>query len=577
MKFSHKLAYPIILSALATTSCASINLPKPSVPTFGLGKKAQEKRAQKAYKKQVEAASQKHQGQTPAHLAYTQNNGKMTKEVLGQVSRTDPLNRVKFWADAYNKNPSDAQTILSFVKGLREIKSQEKAIEIATHGLVIHPSFAALKVEQGKAFSSMGQTGQAVRVFRDVLQTNPMLAEAHAALALALERSGNSAEAQSAFQQAISLEPNRVETLSNFGMSVARTGNLPQAVALLQRAYSLAPSDSTIQSNYALLLGMAGQYDQMRQVNLGTPQALAQSNEAILRQMSAPNNNALANTGFTNNGFGPAHASTASYSPISPPRMASSAPIQSAKPRGASALVQSQPTAMHPPATYGYAAPTTTPAGYQNIGLPYNNQQPSYANPATNFGPSQGSSAPYGVAAARAALQGQDTYQAAAQAPQAHQYQPAAQQPQYPYGQPSAQTGFQQPTPQSGPYGGPAGYAHPPAQPYGQQRSPTSPMGQTLSAPQANPYGQNAPYQVSSYNAPAQQPPSNPNRNWGAYEVEVPPIENGPNLEFESHLGQSEALTGGFPYSAKSYLQGTKAKPEYAPASDPPPLSGFSY
>lgn len=210
-----------------------------------------------------------------------------TAEEIAAAERADPLTRANFWSKEYEKNPAKADNAIAFGAALREIKSHQRAIDILSQTLVLHPENDKLLLLLGQSLTSMGRNEEAVDVLLKATLANPMNADAYAARGLALDRQERHRDAQRSYMRALSIDPSRIETRSNFAMSLTLTGELTGAEAALRQALADTNGENLqIRENLALVLGLQGKFDEMKALKAhNAPRDAARGNEALLRGM----------------------------------------------------------------------------------------------------------------------------------------------------------------------------------------------------------------------------------------------------------------------------------------------------
>ncbi len=212
-----------------------------------------------------------------------------TPEEVDAANRADPLTRANFWSKEYNKDPSNLDNTLSFADSLRDIGSDERAIEILSEVMVVHPNEPRLLMALGRALGARDNYLGAARAFEKASLIEPGRAEAWAALGTALDRLGNPDKAQAAYAKALSIEPDRASTLANYGLSLAINGNLPGAEEKLRKAAQSPDADVRVKENLALVLGLQGKFDEMTEVSRSyAPQDIVERNVELLRGMVQP-------------------------------------------------------------------------------------------------------------------------------------------------------------------------------------------------------------------------------------------------------------------------------------------------
>lgn len=222
-----------------------------------------------------------------------------TPEEVEAANRADPLTRANFWAKEHAKNPSDLNTAITFAESLRQIGSEDRAIEVASETAIIHPRNADLLMIIGRSLITKQDFLSSAQAFRRAAEFDPTRAAAFAALGTSFDRLDRHLDAQAAYEKALRLEPNRTSTLTNYGLSLALNGDLVAAETQLLKAVAQPDADLRVRENLALIQGLQGKYTEMKNTSgAHAPSAVVQQNVSTLRSMIKPTRNwdALAET-----------------------------------------------------------------------------------------------------------------------------------------------------------------------------------------------------------------------------------------------------------------------------------------
>lgn len=205
------------------------------------------------------------------------------------ANRADPLTRANFWARENLKDGEDLTVSLEFARSLREIGSHERAIDVLSRALIMHPESADALMLLGRIQMARGDAVMAGRVFRRATQVAPGRAETWAALGTALDHEGQHPLAQAAYQTALELEPYRTTTLTNYGLSLVLTGDLKGAEAKLRQAAGNADAGMRVSENLALVLGLQGKFEEMKTASsAAAPDQVVNQNMALLQGLIQP-------------------------------------------------------------------------------------------------------------------------------------------------------------------------------------------------------------------------------------------------------------------------------------------------
>jgi tetratricopeptide (TPR) repeat protein len=109
-------------------------------------------------------------------------------------------------------------------------------------------SQAQQKFDAGFALARQGKNAEAMAAFRDAVQLNPDLTEAHFSLGVLLARQGKPgyAEAMQQFLEVLRLHPADVDALVNISNLLEEGGDLHASVTTMQKAVALAPGQSEL-------------------------------------------------------------------------------------------------------------------------------------------------------------------------------------------------------------------------------------------------------------------------------------------------------------------------------------------
>lgn len=209
-----------------------------------------------------------------------------TAEEKAQAERSDPITRANFWANEYQKDATNLEVTISFMRALRQISSHDKVIELATSSIPIHPNSHELYLELGRSYLAQNKLSEAAQILARSADYAPQTEAAPlAVLGLTFDRMAEHRKAQEAYEIALARDPDRITTLSNYGLSLALTGQLQQAETALRKAVDLPGSDVRVRQNLALILGLQGRFEDMMAVDPSAPMQSVEANQRVLREM----------------------------------------------------------------------------------------------------------------------------------------------------------------------------------------------------------------------------------------------------------------------------------------------------
>lgn len=210
-------------------------------------------------------------------------------EERAAANRADPLTRANFWAKENNKNAEDLEVALEFARALREIGSHDRAIDVLSRTLIVHPDNPDLLMLLGRIQMAKGDVPTAGRVFHRATEVAPDRSETWAALGTTYDRQGQHRLAQTSYLKALEIEPLRTTTLTNYGLSLVLTGDLAGAEAKLRLAAANPDAGARVTENLALVLGLQGKFEDMKSVSgAGAPDDVVDQNVQLLRGLIQP-------------------------------------------------------------------------------------------------------------------------------------------------------------------------------------------------------------------------------------------------------------------------------------------------
>ena len=107
-----------------------------------------------------------------------------------------------------------------------------------------------------------GRFGEAIQLYRQILEYHPNHADAYCNLGTALISAGLLDEAIIAYRQSILLNPNDADSHNNLGNALKLKGKPDEAIALYRRALALAPDYALAANNLGVVLAEKGLFDE---------------------------------------------------------------------------------------------------------------------------------------------------------------------------------------------------------------------------------------------------------------------------------------------------------------------------
>ena len=110
------------------------------------------------------------------------------------------------------------------------------------------------RLEEARTAASNEEYDAALRIFRELLDENPMLAGAYAGMGAALEGKGEIELAENAYARALTLDPSDFEASAGYSRVLELQGRTREAIRALQRTLTIRPRDVDANVSMARLL-----------------------------------------------------------------------------------------------------------------------------------------------------------------------------------------------------------------------------------------------------------------------------------------------------------------------------------
>ena len=96
-----------------------------------------------------------------------------SQEEIDAANNADPLTKANFWSKEYAKDTDNLDNALIFADALRGIGSTERAIEVLSEVLVIHPKEPRILMPLGRALAANSNQVGAARAFEQAAVRDP--------------------------------------------------------------------------------------------------------------------------------------------------------------------------------------------------------------------------------------------------------------------------------------------------------------------------------------------------------------------------------------------------------------------
>ena len=210
---------------------------------------------------------------------------------LDHLSGSELARAVDGIGQAYERNPRDRNTGLSYANGLMMTGRNAQALAVMQQVAISHPSDREVLSALGKAQAAAGQLEKALGTIQRAQTPDRPDWRLYSAEGAVLDQLGRSSDARSRYRMALQIQPNDPSVLSNLGMSHVLSGDLKTAETYLRQASQQPGADSRVRQNLPLVVGLHGRLQEAEQLasqELDPQQAAA--NLQYLRGMLAQQN-----------------------------------------------------------------------------------------------------------------------------------------------------------------------------------------------------------------------------------------------------------------------------------------------
>lgn len=136
-------------------------------------------------------------------------------------------------------------------EGPRPSSSATGSVPTARPAAAVEPTPAEqARLDDARAATAGEDYDTALRIFRELLEDNPMLADAYVGMGAALEGKGDLELAEPAYARAAMLDPADFDAASGYSRVLEALGRTREAIRSLQRALTIRPRD--LESNLAM-------------------------------------------------------------------------------------------------------------------------------------------------------------------------------------------------------------------------------------------------------------------------------------------------------------------------------------
>lgn len=195
--------------------------------------------------------------------------------------------------DKWEASPKDVSKGLAYASGLESMGQTDQALDVYRRLVEANPANAKVAGLYGRKLVAAGRIDQAVPVLESAEQKGETDWRVRSALGSAYDQQGLYEKAREQYSKVLASDPQNLVVMNNLAMSYALQGNLKEAETELRAADALprSKSEPQIRQNLALVVGLQGRFEEATALaKQDLPPDQVEQNMAYLKKMlSQPN------------------------------------------------------------------------------------------------------------------------------------------------------------------------------------------------------------------------------------------------------------------------------------------------
>lgn len=205
------------------------------------------------------------------------------------IKNHDMITQAKFWGDQFELNPSDYEAAAEFASALRSIGSADRAVDVATQALALHPGDVFLSKTLAKAHMDTGRPDRATTALYNAKPSGDDWT-LYSLYGIALDQMGDHPKAQLRYVKALDISPDNQVILANYALSLALEGKPEEAEEKLRYAIENNEFvDPRVRQNLSLVLGVQGKFKEAEELAaIDLPPHAVKSNTEYYRKLLTP-------------------------------------------------------------------------------------------------------------------------------------------------------------------------------------------------------------------------------------------------------------------------------------------------
>ena len=212
--------------------------------------------------------------------------GSIGSKPIASMNHTELSSSVQRYTAAYEANPKDKATGLTFAQLLTTAGRTDQALAVMRQMAIHHSEDREVLAAYGKAQAGAGDLKGALSSIQRAQRPDAPDWRLMSAEGAIYDQLGKRRKARDLYRRALDMAPTEASILSNLGMSYVLEGDLRTAEQYLASAAGSPGADSRIRQNLALVVGLQGRFEEAEQIaRRELAPAQAEANLKYIRSM----------------------------------------------------------------------------------------------------------------------------------------------------------------------------------------------------------------------------------------------------------------------------------------------------
>lgn len=193
----------------------------------------------------------------------------------------------QFWGQKYAKDPRNAEAAVAYAQNLKAMGEKQQALMVLQQVSMFHSNDRRVASEYGRLALELDQLSVAAQLLASADDPARPDWRVVTARGTVFAKQGKYTEAIPLYERALTLAPGKASILNNLALAYTMSGNATKGEQMLRQAANTQGAPPKVRENLALVLGVAGKYEESKQVATAVmPASDAAANADLLRSIT---------------------------------------------------------------------------------------------------------------------------------------------------------------------------------------------------------------------------------------------------------------------------------------------------